>query len=165
MQTIKTMLCIWLLTGFYLTGLYAQENTVSSGGNAAGPGGTASYSVGQVAYTTLKGDNTLVTQGVQQPYDISVVSGGEETYIRLEYKIYPNPTRGKLTLLLEHYEEFKDEDFLYCLYDMAGNLIEKNKITQEKTVFYMHKYVVANFFLKVIRNKKEVKTFKIIKLH
>ncbi|MCB0409870.1 MAG: hypothetical protein KDD29_06595, partial [Flavobacteriales bacterium] len=52
--------------------VFAQENTVSSGGDALGVGGSASYSVGQVVYTTHTGVNGSIAQGVQQPYEISV---------------------------------------------------------------------------------------------
>ena len=61
---------VFLLLG--LGGLHAQENTTAAGGEATGSGGTASYSVGQVVYTTVTGTNGSVAQGVQHPYEISI---------------------------------------------------------------------------------------------
>ena len=69
----------FLLLG--LGGLHAQESVNSSGGEATGTGGTASYSVGQVVYTTATGTNGSVAQGVQQPYEISTTVGINETSI------------------------------------------------------------------------------------
>ena len=54
---------------------HAQQTTISSGGDAAGIGGKVTYSVGQVAWNILTGTNGSVIQGVQQPYEISVISG------------------------------------------------------------------------------------------
>jgi len=44
-----------LLLGIGLTGLQAQTSVNATGGNASGGGGSASYSVGQVVYTTNTG--------------------------------------------------------------------------------------------------------------
>ncbi|MBK6984778.1 MAG: hypothetical protein IPH32_08475 [Bacteroidetes bacterium] len=56
----------------------AQETTDASGGNASGSGGSASYSIGQSAYNTYTGTNGSVAQGVQQPYEISIVTEVKE---------------------------------------------------------------------------------------
>ena len=46
---------VFVLLG--LGGLHAQENPTAAGGEATGTGGTSSYSVGQVVYTTNTGAN------------------------------------------------------------------------------------------------------------
>ena len=79
---------------FGLGGLHAQESVNGSGGEATGTGGTASYSLGQVVYTTNTGTNGSVVQGVQQPYEISTTLGINETSINLELSVYPNPTNN-----------------------------------------------------------------------
>lgn len=56
-----------------ITTAYAQQASTASGGNASGSGGSASYSVGQTAYTVSNG-NGSVSQGVQQPFEISIVT-------------------------------------------------------------------------------------------
>ncbi|RLD56213.1 MAG: T9SS C-terminal target domain-containing protein, partial [Bacteroidetes bacterium] len=69
-----------------LSNLQAQEVIPATGGEASGSGGSASYTVGQVVYTTNTGTNgNSVSQGVQQPYEISVVTGiAEAKDINLE---------------------------------------------------------------------------------
>lgn len=57
MRHKKIKLCAVLLLGLGLTRLQAQEAIPASGGNATGNGGSASYSVGQVVYTTNTGTN------------------------------------------------------------------------------------------------------------
>ena len=88
-----------LVFGLGLTGLQAQESINATGGIASGSGGSMSYSVGQIVYTTNTGTNGSVAQGVQQPYEISAVIGIEEfNGINLYVSVYPNPTSDYLTL-------------------------------------------------------------------
>ena len=154
-------LCAVLLLGLGLSGLQAQESINATGGNAAGSGGSASYSVGQVVYTTNTGTNGSVAQGVQQPFEISVVIGIEEANgITLQCSAYPNPTTDFLTLKVENYD---NKTLLYQLFDMAGKLLQSERITGNQTSIVMSNLVPATYFVKVIQNQEELKTFKIIK--
>jgi len=150
-----------LLLGLGLTGLQAQTSINATGGDASGSGGSASYSVGQVVYTTNTGTNGTVAQGVQQPYEISVVTGIEEAKgINLSVTAYPNPTTGYLTLSIA---EFEISNLSYQLYDMNGKLLQNAKITGNQTSIAMSNLVPATYFVKVLQESKVVKTFKIIK--
>jgi len=150
-----------LLLGLGLTGLQAQESINASGGNASGSGGTASYTIGQVVYTTNTGTTSSVTQGVQQPFEISVVLGLEEAKgINLLVRAYPNPTIDYLTLSIE---EFEISNLSYHLYDMQGKLLQSGKITGNQTSIVMSNLIPATYFVKVMQANKEVKKFKIIK--
>lgn len=150
-----------LLLGLGLTGLQAQTSVNATGGNASGSGGSVGYSVGQVVYTTNTGPNGSVAQGVQQPYEISVVTGIDEAKgINLSVSAYPNPTTDYLTLSIS---EFDVSNLSYQLYDMQGKLIQNEKITGTQTSIGMSNLVPATYFVKIIQGNKEVKTFKIIK--
>ena len=87
MKQILKAITIVILFFFGLSTLQAQETVTTSGGEAVGSSGSASYTVGQLLYTTQKGTNgNSATQGVQQPYEISVVTGlqvAEGIYIEL----------------------------------------------------------------------------------
>jgi|SRR5690554_3243411 len=90
------------LLGLGLTALKAQESVNATGGDASGEGGSVSYSVGQITFQTHTGTNGSVAQGVQQPFEISVVTAIEEAKgINLSVTAYPNwkkrsiPTQGK----------------------------------------------------------------------
>ena len=150
-----------LLLGLGLTGLQAQESVNATGGNASGSGGTVAYSVGQVVYTTNTGANGSVAQGVQQPFEISVVLAIEEAQgINLSVSAYPNPTTDYLTLEVN---EFELSNLNFQLYDISGKLLQSEKITGNQTSIVMSNLVPATYFVKVIQGNKEVKTFKIIK--
>ena len=150
--------------GFGLIGIHAQEihQTIStSGGEASGIGGSISYSVGQIVYTANTGTNGSESQGVQQPYEISVVTGLEESAgINLILSAFPNPTSNVLQLKIENYNK---ENMFYEIYDFNGKLLETKKIDSNITNIVMVNFVSSNYFLKIKNNNELVKTFKITK--
>ena len=151
-----------LLLGFGLTNLKAQEAIVASGDNATGSGGSVSYSVGQVVYTTNTGTTGSVAEGVQQPYEIFVVTRIEQALgINLECKVYPNPASDYMNLRIDNYTE--KEDLRYQLFDMNGRLLKNEKLQDYETSISMVNFSQGTYFLKITDNRKEIKTFKIIK--
>ena len=140
----------------------AQEATTTSGGEASGNGGTASYTVGQVFYTTHKGTNgNSIAQGVQQPYEISVVTGIPEAKdINLSVSAYPNPTTDYLTVKVKNY---KTDNLQYWVFDINGKLLQTVKTTGQETKIETENLVNGTYFVKVIESEKEIKIFKIIK--
>jgi len=141
--------------------IQAQETVTASGGNASGGGGSVSYSVGQVAYTTSTSTTGTLTQGVQQPYEILVVTGIEDANgISLELSVFPNPTSDFLKLKVESYIL---KNLSYQLYDVNGSLIENGEIVSKETVIKTRDLTPAAYYLRIIDNEKEIKTFKIIK--
>lgn len=161
MKTKQASLSVLLFLGLGLATANAQETTVASGGNASGSGGSVSFSVGQVVYTTNSSTAGTVAQGVQQPYEISVVTSiAEKTAQNLNLQVYPNPTSEVLLLQIP---DFDSQNFMYQLTDVNGKLIESKKITGETESINVLHLATATYFLKVIQNNSEVKTFKIIK--
>ena len=161
MRYKKGKLSVVILLGIGLTGLQAQNAIPASGGNASGSGGSVSYSVGQVVYTTNTGTNGSSAQGVQQPYEISVVTAVEETKdISLKIMVYPNPATDFIKLKIENYEVL---NLRYQLFDINGSLLQDNVIVGNETSIDMSNYMSATYFLKVTDNNKVIKTFKIIK--
>ena|SRR5690554_6760371 len=149
------------LLGLGLTALKAQESVNATGGDASGEGGSVSYSVGQITFQTHTGTNGSVAQGVQQPFEISVVTAIEEAKgINLSVTAYPNPTTDNLTL---HIRDFELSDLFYQLYDMNGILLQSERITGTRTSIAMINLAPATYFLKVAQGNREVKSFKIIK--
>ena len=154
----KTVAFLFLSLG--LTVAHAQQSTTVNGGDASGSGGTAAYSVGQVVYTTNTGTTGSVAQGVQQPFEISIVLGLDDNSISLNMKAYPNPTTDYLTLNVSN-NEFSNLNFQ--LIDITGKIIETRKIVNSIETISMEELPKAIYFLKVVNNNKDVKTFKIIK--
>ncbi|MBI9068929.1 MAG: T9SS type A sorting domain-containing protein [Salinivirgaceae bacterium] len=159
MKYLKQKIILLLLCGVSLA-LHAQQSTVSSGGEASGSGGSVSYTVGQVAYTTSTGTSGTVTQGEQQPFEISEVTGISVTNIILKMSVYPNPTTDVLQLKVERDIQ---ENMSCQLFDINGKLLKTQNNLAIETQIEMSEYKQGVYFLKIIENNKQIKTFKIIK--
>ena len=160
MERFAKLLITSYLIGFGLT-IQAQNTIPVTGGNATGTGGSVSYSIGQIVFNVITGTNSSVTQGVQQPYEISIVTSIENAKeIILECIVYPNPTRSIIKLSIETLEF---ENIKFKLFDLNGMLIQDKKVENKETEISMENLVPSTYFLRVIKDKKEVKTFKVIK--
>ncbi|WP_293872476.1 T9SS type A sorting domain-containing protein [Flavobacterium sp.] len=160
MTSKKKCTCIIFLMVLSCSSITAQQSTNASGGNATGSNGTASYSIGQVIYTTNTGTNGSVAQGVQQPYEIStVLSVPDANSIQL-ITVFPNPTNNIMVLKVDDHDNNK---LNYQLTDTNGRLIENKKIRNNETTIEMNKYASSIYFLQVLDAEKLIKTFKIIK--
>lgn len=163
-REIKLIALLVLALG--LTGLKAQETIPAAGGNASGSGGSVSYTVGQIACTTSTGTSGSMASGVQQPYEISVVTGMDEsTLISLNCTAYPNPTTGFLVLKIDGDIEMK---YTASLYNLSGNLLKSLRAESGETIIDMSNLAVSVYFLKIAQTTNasishEIKTFKIIK--
>lgn len=155
----KTKLSLLL---FLVLGLAkAQDASVAAGGDASGAGGTVNYSVGQIVYTTNFGTTGSSAQGVQQAYEISIVTSiSEASSVSLSLIAYPNPTTDVLTL---NVGDTKTENLSYQLYDISGKILEEKKIATNDVSISMLHLSNATYLLKVLNNNKEIKSFKIIK--
>jgi hypothetical protein len=157
MRHKRLTLSALLLLGIGLTGLQAQTAVPASGGKAKGTGGSVSYSVGQVVYTTNSGANGSVAQGVQQPFEISVIKGIKES---ITFSAYPNPTTDFITLEVK---EFELSNFHFQMNDINGKILQSGKIVGSKTKIFMRNLVPATYFVRVTESNQQIKTFKIIK--
>lgn len=158
MKNKKTIASVaFLLLG--IGGLYAQETVPATGGDATGSGGSASYSVGQMVYTTNTGSGT-VTQGVQQSVELFTLSNPELTIVNLTAVTYPNPTSDYVILRVS---DANFTNLSYVLYDIHGRVVTQSQTTQPNTLIAMQTLATGTYVLKVNQIKKELKTFKIIK--
>ena len=160
MKKFKIEFCVIALIIIGLTKLNAQETLSVSGGNASGSGGIVNFTLGQIAYSSNAGTNGSLTQGVQQLYEVSVYTGIEDKSINLALSAYPNPTNGLLILKVEKNE---NSTFTAQLFDSNAKIVENIKLTSEETNFQMNDKHVGVYFLRVFKDKNEIKSFKIIK--
>jgi len=161
MRLKRLKICVIFLIVIGISGIQAQETIPATGGDISGSGGSVSYTVGQVVYHTYTGSNGSVAEGAQQPYEISVVTGLQEYRgINLVISVYPNPATDYLQLVVE---SVIIKDLSFQLYSMNGKLLQNREIIDKHTNIAMSNLVSSTYFVKVIRDKTELKTFKIIK--
>lgn len=143
--------------------LLAQSAVGASGGNAAGAGGSASYTIGQVSYTNFSAEGGSVSLGVQQPNLLLTVGTGDLD-ITLSASVFPNPANSSTSLKLEGQNASTVEDGLaYSLFDMNGKLILQQSIQSTLTTIPMDKLTEGVYVLQVTRKNIEIKSFKVFK--
>ena len=159
MKNLKILILALCLTGS--ENLLQSQSTLSvSGGNASGQGGSLSYTVGQVAFHTFAGTAGEIMQGIQQPYEITVITGSEIPGINLLFSVYPNPADEFITL------ETGDYGFgllYYNFYNINGNVLLNGKVNGDQYRIYMGNLKSGTYFLRLSERSKILKTFKIIK--
>jgi hypothetical protein len=157
----QTFLVLFITCISFITSSYSQESIVVAGGIATGTGGTSSYSIGQIAYTSIFGDDGYVLQGIQQPYEITTLGNDEHKEINLVMTAYPNPTIDVLNLVVV---DNKWDDLSCSLFDVNGKTIsQKMKITIPETRISVQELNHGIYFLAINNSNKTIKTFKIIK--
>lgn len=160
MKSFIKMLIAFCLFG-YGPAILAQSTVASAGGDASGDGGSVSYTVGQIVYTTSSGPDGSVLQGVQQPYEIWIITGFDYTQnILLECVIFPNPTTHHVVLKLKNYDM---ENVSFHLFNINGKLLEHKKVVDHETTIQMDHLKPATYFLRIFKENEVVKTFKINK--
>jgi len=160
-QLHKLMCMLLVLVFFCLADANAQQTVPASGGKASGSGGTVSYSVGQVFYSIFTGETGSASEGVQQPYEISVVTGIPEAEgIDLVVSAFPNPVTDHLILRVEHYDP---ENLSFQLFDVNGRMVQTGQVVGPETIIDMTGQTRAVYLLRVLDNEKEIKTFRILK--
>ena len=161
MKQERKILLILFLCGFWTNMAQAQEANPATGGTATGAGGSATYTVGQIANKVQTGSNGSVIQGVQQPYEISVITGIEDARdITLSFTVYPNPTTDFITLKIESYSLI---NLSYQLLSIDGNILENKSIDKYEVVISLLGKPSSIYFLRVSDQNRLIKTFKIIK--
>jgi len=135
-----------------LTELRAQESVLAAGGNVSGIGGTVSYSIGQIVYTTNTEASGSVAQGIQHPFDI--------LGINIKYEVYPNPTTDYINLKITG---FIPSNLNFQLYNIKGRLLQNKYIKDNEALIEIKNLMPALYILNVRNDSNEGKTFKVVK--
>lgn len=153
-------LLLSILLGISLISAKAQQATVTSVGVASGINGNASYSIGQIVYSTNLGSTGTISQGIQQPYEIYTLGTDNFPNINLQMIVYPNPTTTSVNLKIE---DLTSDSLEYQLFDLSGRIITNQKISQTETQISLENFPSATYFINISDNTKIIKLFKIIK--
>jgi hypothetical protein len=137
----------------------AQTSINSGGGNSSG-GGSVSYTIGQITYSNNSSLSGSMSEGIQQPYEISIMTGIEDQSILLTWSVYPNPVVNDLTLRVDYYDS---EKYSYKIFDIKGNLLAYKRISGDETTISMATMIPGTYLLQVCDIIKVLKTFRIIK--
>lgn len=147
-----------ILLGFGVS--FAQQSVNTSGGNAVGAGGAASYTVGQIDYRSNSATNGSSSEGVQQPFEFYSV-GMYEAFALFEVNLFPNPSSSFINLSITNWTS--DQNVSYQLCDLNGKVLRSEVVKDQTTLIQVQDLADANYFLNVLVNGEFARTFKLIK--
>ena len=155
---------LYILLFFSMLSMFAmgQSGIVPVGGDAQSASGSVSYTVGQVVTQTATNSNgsISVAEGVQQPFEISVVGVDKHPDITLTAKLYPNPTLSTCNLQCELWQNLDE----VRIYDANGKYLFRKKIEGSLTEMDFSSYAPGTYFVNVYSDKQTLKTFKVVKM-
>jgi len=159
--TMKQLFSLLLLCIPFL--IQSQHGFVFAGGDATDASGAVSYSAGQVFFHTFSSGDGALAEGLQQPYEISIVTSIEEGEdIELRFSAYPNPVSDMLYLDVQDAES---KDLQYQLLDFNGRILKEAGIEDVQTFISMQALDPAVYFLRITHENNTTKTFRILKTH
>ncbi|WP_136667744.1 T9SS type A sorting domain-containing protein [Flavobacterium sp. H122] len=153
---MKTILIFGLLVCNFS---FAQHSVNSSGGETAGVGGSAGFSIGEVIYSNYSNASGSVLEGIQLPFEI--VTLNNSVFAKdVQLLVFPNPTTSVLILRIS---QEVNSGLKYQLFDSHGKLIETQNNLKVENEIDVSGLSAAIYFLKIFNGSDEVNTFKIIK--
>jgi hypothetical protein len=167
---MKKILPFLFVTLFYSGHTFAQNielspTVIASAGNYSEAGGISlSWTLGEVAVTTLTQGNIILTQGFQQSYLRDV--GFATDPIRWQIAAYPNPVRDLLRIQFDLPEK---SDFVIEIQDVNGRLVSQEQFKQvfpgDVIPVEMSSYNPGVYFFRVsTTNREQVRVISITKL-
>jgi hypothetical protein len=160
MFTLKIYAFTALISLCHIYSALAQEAVTSTGANASGSGGTLSYTIGLVVYTTNINVSGNSAQGVQHAFEIFTI-GTEDILFGYDITAYPNPSSGEISIKIS---SEKQRELKFSIYDLKGRIIRSGNLHEDITRVDLSDIPNAPYQL-IIQDdlNKRVKTFRLVK--
>ena len=159
MKFQKNTLFVCFFMAMVISAANSQCKTVSGGGIGIGSGGSLSFVIGQGFTISMTNEKMNSSKIIKQTLKEKILSN-ESDGILVDIKIFPNPTKNNVVLRISN---VVNDKFYYQLYDLIGSRIMNKEIKSVETNIYMDNLVDGIYLLKVLKNNREIKIFKIIK--
>ena len=140
----------------------AQSDLTAGGGDGSGPGGDIAFSIGQVAYTSVKNDAGEVSAGVQQAY-LAIMVSNEEVKPVFEAGLYPNPVHDEVYLDIQSSTSADWKAYTFMLLDVSGREIYNGELQSGITNLNVAALTEGMYLLHVMHKGVSIQTFKVIK--
>jgi hypothetical protein len=135
----------------------AQVSPIAGGGSSKGNKGSISYSIGVVNFVQTSNRDINLSQGLQNPFELFLVTKDDT---RGNFLVYPNPTND-VSFIVE--KKYSGENLKYTIVDINGKVLERNSSISNKTKISLQQYNSGIYYLQIIKKNKNVGVFKILK--
>lgn len=144
-----------VVCGMFIKGIaIAQFATLAGGGEGSGPGGTVSFSVGQLVVESTEDSEGSISPGVQQTYESNEVFINE-VYLNT-VKVFPNPTTHFIELSFD--TPFNGS---LIVYDLNARVVLEQRVNELTTVIDAQSWSAGTYMIQLF---DEVGTFSIQKI-
>ncbi|MFY7708144.1 MAG: T9SS type A sorting domain-containing protein [Flavobacteriales bacterium] len=134
----------------------AQFATLAGGGEGSGPGGTVSFSVGQLVVESTEDSEGSISPGVQQTYE------SNEVYINEVYlhtvKVFPNPTTHLIQLTFD-----KPFNGTLKVYDMNARIVLEQRVNEITKIIDVQSWSAGTYLIFLADEKSIFSIHQIIK--
>lgn len=164
---MKKIYTLILFMAMGAAGVHAQSLTptvMASAGDYLSNGSMSlSFTLGEVAVTTLQATNLILTQGFQQPFEIDIGNAVEEKPVNWSVKAFPNPVENilKIKFTLE-----QTDSYTLQVMDITGKKMLVQELdfvtTGETYEIDMSEYAPGIYLLNI--TSKDQKTNQIYKI-
>lgn len=126
MKKIYTFLAAVLFSAAITNAQSLTPTVIASAGDYLSNGSLSlSFTLGEVAVTTLQSTNLILTQGFQQPFELDVGNAVEKKPINWSVKAYPNPVTDILNI---RFTIKNTDDYTLQLMDITGKKLQVKKL-------------------------------------
>lgn len=141
----KLILLFWIMTGTTVVHIQAQsierQVIASLGGSYSGSDLQADFTVGESVTATLAEGSFILTQGFQQPLKEGI-SGIERHEVTVDYRLYPNPATGSITLELNSQAK---ATIKVMITDITGRVLYQDKTEAHIYPAYKETFDISTF--------------------
>ena len=153
--TFSFLFCLLVSLGF------SQESVVISGGEISGPGGSMSISIGQTFYQTNNDAIYSEVQGVQQPFEFSIVSSTDIQNKLKNIDTYPILASQYITILNDDYSL---EKIKFEIFNLRGQKVKEGELIGPKQIIQITDIKVGNYFIHFRHPEHQFSSIQFIKI-
>ncbi|MBV6404712.1 MAG: T9SS type A sorting domain-containing protein [Flavobacteriales bacterium] len=139
----------------------AQQEAAASGGEATGPGGTVSWTIGQVADLRADGTGGTALEGVQQPFD-GLPTGTAPPPPAPSPLVWPTLARQAVHVDLR---DPAVRSVRVQVLDALGRVVLEHRARQVCTTVPIDGLAAGRYLLRLTGNGRPAGTFDLIKTH
>ncbi len=140
--------------------MFGQNGTVVCGNVSTDGVSEITFSVGQIDFESISDQDFTISQGLQQPFEISDIVSINEVILDIELAIFPNPTYNVINIInLSNTERF----LLVEMFDLAGSKIISERWSERSITLQIDSYPAGMYVLKISDENQISKSYKISK--
>lgn len=145
---MKALVLVLLLLLFAANSALAQQISVAAGGDAASAAGSVAFTVGQVVYETRFGTVAASNEGVQQPYDVAIVTD-VDAIEEAQADAFPNPVSNFFRIVLD---TSVPQPISFRVVGSSGQIIYAGQTQGPETVVNTQHWASGRYLLQLATN-------------